>query len=382
MVVCAVVFAFYTMLNQQSGWSSLISALVFDGSVSYIGLFIILTSPSGTALGQHRENFTSGSKGSAVSAEARESLVEGNTEIGEMKDSAESAICRINRQIRISVSPSDSGIVAYITIAFLAWLSSCISDLIANDHNASPAGYAFLVIGDTVENFLYMVPFLVPPICYRVLSLRVRALTAMIKRELAEGDDWDTVTGTSCASSIVALRIARSKYEDIFHDVEKLNSHLGASTLLSIALAALEMASTLQIVFAKRGFEITWENAEFLRLLVVIGVSILQLVYAAADVVHASEKLAETLAQKASLIRQGGIESMLEGGYGSTGIHSRRSGRTRGSEAKALASASGDMEEGTTPTCDDIRLLSMIAKSCETFGDRVNGFPIRISMSW
>lgn len=233
----------------------------------------------------------------------------------------------------------DLAITIHTCVFVLALGSSCLSDDVATflQSNMSVHYMIAFCIFDLVENIFYIVGFAALAIGYRIIAIHIWRLQEQVEHAL---ENFDQQQGNHNLKSL--LSTIRSTYEIVFETMEELNGKTGGVVVVLVALASMEMASTLHDVFAEND-HVDWTDITHLaifRLLIVVGSLILQVGLAAADVMYASERLAEALARLESILR---IQIAT---YGST---------------------------TQEPDC---------AQACKALGDRIRNHPARVRFSW
>jgi len=133
------------------------------------------------------------------------------------------------------------------------------------------------------------------------------------------------------------------------YGAEHVSDRTSALALLLVALVVVEMASTLKEVFGgeEEEFELDIPHLAILRLLIVLSAILLIIALTAADVMWASERYAEAMAQFESKIRAGILLRSL-----------------------ASSSSYGAVEG------------EQVANLLKALSYRVHNFPVRISAGW
>lgn len=190
---------------------------------------------------------------------------------------------------------------------------------------------------DVVENFFYVVGYLMLSVTYRLIAIALWEMKSSI-------EEADPLQEQSSQEFLRTIQWHSIRYEQIFATTEKLNAKTTLLVLIMVALTTLEMASSLHEFFSESEFEWNLETFAILRLLLVLAALILQLALSAADVCYASERISEKLARFETKIRAQAACSYQEEGGG------------MGNNAAAAL--------------------------CKSFGDRVRNHPARVRFSW
>eukprot|EP00977_Amphora_coffeiformis_P004958 scaffold1057_cov154-Amphora_coffeaeformis.AAC.3 len=280
--------------------------------------------------------------------------------------------------------PHDGWITLYVVAVGGCLLASFLSDNIATYHDVKQepsAGFqqlSFLfkalqfVVADLIENTLYVGGFLLLAVAYRVIALRVWILRdelLLLPTLYATAGDSPLLffsnTNNRTERLIHIMARHRRAYESAFEVAEHVSDRTSAVALLMVALVVIEMVSNLEEIFGDdEAFEFDILHLAILRLLIVLTVLLLVLSTASADVMWASERYAETMAQLEGQIRSQLAENSIDN------INSNRYGTT--------TSISQSMRS------DDrhFKQLELLASLLKTMGYRIKSFPVRISVGW
>ena len=370
LILVAILLSWYRVLNGSTNWASWITFLVLDFSVTFLGIVLLLVlRPMSTIIIPPKQQQQPTTGTTTTNTEQPSSIVRDEevplttTTTGEDQQHQHTAM-----MISGDTTTSDIAITIHMTIFLVGWSSSCISDDVATYMQSDmslPYFLAFLVF-DMIENFIYVAAFGLLAICYRTIAIQLWNIQSTIEHVLEdsiitstthEDNSHDNTMSSSLASREenpnlqIVLSESLSTYETMFEITETLSGKTGYVTVLLIALATMEMASTLHDVFTEQeGESIDWTDINHLaifRLLVVIASLILQVGLAAADLMYASERLAEALAR---------VESSLR--------------------IQQVGSSNSNNENKSKNSIQEY------AQVCRAFGDRVRNHPARIRLSW
>lgn len=328
---------FYTYMNQNAPWAAFLTFLILDCGTSLLALIALLMRPldlvvADRELVQHsvwldEDETTSDWQPLTPQTEAPEPSP---------------------TQGILGLTQGDLGITLHTCVFVFAFVSSVLSDNLATflqaDDEVTVSEVILFATLDIVEDFFYCVGFLILAVTYRVVALQIWKLYHVLE------DEFDHPTKDP---PILLAILERSLhiYENIFGRTERLSAQTSVIAVAIISFAALEMASTVTEVFEEKNFDIDdIGHLAMLRLLLVLSGLILQVALAAADVMYASERLAEVLARWDAYWR---LEH-ARGSYGSTesGSHNHQV------------------------------LLPALAAACKAFGDRARSHPVRLRVSW
>eukprot|EP00471_Norrisiella_sphaerica_P007745 CAMPEP_0184504796 /NCGR_PEP_ID=MMETSP0113_2-20130426/52649_1 /TAXON_ID=91329 /ORGANISM="Norrisiella sphaerica, Strain BC52" /LENGTH=175 /DNA_ID=CAMNT_0026894455 /DNA_START=1032 /DNA_END=1556 /DNA_ORIENTATION=- len=175
--------------------------------------------------------------------------------------------------------------------------------------------------------------------------------------------------------------MARTSFSDIFHDVERVNDRVSFLALAAVLLGAAELASIVQTVFddgsvVDRAKKEVFAAADMFRLMVCISLVILQFTFAAADIAHASERLAEKCALLAVTARQKAAERniALRSGYG-TMQESHRISKLTDNDGKE-----GDGKKSSA--LSNMSVTMDVAEVADLLGSWARNHPVRVSVVW
>ena len=346
LILVIVLLTWYRVLNGSTNWASWITFLVLDFSVTFLGIVLLLVlRPMSTIIIPPKQPPTQDT------TPQRPSIV--RDEEVPLTATASNAAPPTGRgnddMISGDTTSSDIAVTIHMIVFLVGWISSCTSDNVATyiqSDMSVPYFLAFLIF-DMIENFFYISAFATLAVCYRTIAIQVWNIQLTIEETFEDitKSTHDHSHSTTLSNLQSKLSESLTNYEKNFDITEALSGKTGYVAVLLIALATMEMASTLHDVFTEEGGSIDWTDINHLaifRLLVVIASLILQVGLAAADLMYASERLAEALARLDSALRM---------------------------QVVLFAK-------------DDTTSISHCAPVCRAFGDRVRNHPARIRLSW
>ena len=323
---------FYYYLNRGTTWAAFLVFLVLDCGVSFIGLVLILLRPLEILFSAQLEAVPT------IDNNNETDLVDETALLSTAQPSTSSGIIHTTTGVQLP-QPKDTAITVHACIFLVSFLSSVISDHVATFSQMSDMSIMEVLgffIMDVIENFFYAVGYLLLSVAYRLIAIALWEVHKSIE-EMCPFQPENEFPRLVHRCSI--------QYEQIFNTTEKLNSRTTLLALIMVALTTLEMASSLHDFFSHE-FEWNLETFAILRLLLVLAALILQLALSAADVIYASERIAEELARAETRIR-----AQIVGSY--------------------------QQEDGRDAAADN-----STAALCKAFGDRVRNFPAKIRFSW
>jgi hypothetical protein len=233
----------------------------------------------------------------------------------------------------------DKALTIHTFVSLTMFVSSILSDNIATylseENHMSLVQFLAFMLMDFTEDFFYIVGFLCLAVSYRTLAIQLWHL----QQDLEEHD-------VECDALLPKLQFSLLTYESIFDRAEALSARTSSIALAMIAFVALEMAFTVTTVFEESHFVFDIQHVALLRLLLALSSLLLQVALSAADVMYASERLAEALARHEIALSMDKAAKCM---YGST---------SEGDQSATLATV------------------------CRAFGTRVRSHPVRIRLSW
>ena len=328
---------FYYYLNKGTTWAAFAIFLVLDCGVSIVGLVLILLRPLEVLFPLHVQQ--SDLVPMPVNRQPEQEPEEADGESALLLSDIHPASGE-NTGINLP-DQRDPAILVHALIFLISFLSSVVSDLVATFSEVSGVSALEVLrftVMDVVENFFYVVGYLMLSVAYRLIAIALWEMRSSI-------EEADPLQEQSSQEFLRTIQWHSIRYEQIFATTETLNAKTTLLALIMVALTTLEMASSLHEFFSESEFEWNLETFAILRLLLVLAALILQLALSAADVCYASERISEELARCETKIRaQAACSYQEEGG----GVGSNNA-------AAAL---------------------------CKSFGDRVRNHPARVRFSW
>jgi hypothetical protein len=415
-------------LNQNSAWAALLTFLVLDCGVSFLSLAAILSRPLDlVAPNHHQSDFTAASADAGAGPPSdghAEALLqpivlpptdEEQEDTNHVQDDswrpltptqstvatspiiAHGALPHVLPPINeiLDLTHGDTAITVHTVVFFLCLVSSILSDNLAtflqeSDSVATMNHIVLFLLLNALENFLYCAGILIMVVSYRTTALQVWHLYHTMEdiyhhlshttfspdttRNSAPGTNTIHANTSDAQASLTILHRCLATYEQIFDRTECLSAQTTPIVLCIVSLVALEMASTVTDVFEEKHFNIDdIGHLAMLRLLLVLSALILQVALAAADVIYASERLAEVLARCDTYWRLAHAQAMT--GTITTGKATALLGDTGTNDG-------GGIRYGSTDTTMSTNQFAALAAVCKAFGDRARSHPVRLRVSW
>lgn len=300
---------FHLMADQTTDWPSFFFFLVLDCGISILGIVLLL----------HRRPF--------------EALMTVSMEGGSLLPTEDTALLLENDNNDSTVlfhasTNNDPALRAHTVVFLVVLLTLWWSDCFAILRDATGASVAFVSL-DLLQNFFYGIGFLVAAVSYRLIAIRIWGIYDRLEEEYHGGD-------LEMQQLLITLSDAVSSYESTYRVAEHVSARTSTIVATMILLLAVKMVTALRDVVREQ--ELDFDSVAHLaqlRLILALGALILQTVLAAADIVYASERLAEVLAS---------LETSLQ-----------------------VVVADGAQQQ---------------AHICRTLGTRVRHHPIRMRISW
>ena len=322
-LTCFSMLYFYYLLNKDTEWAAFLVFLVLDCGVSLVAVALLLLRPMDMVVPNRYKPDTSHHPTDAVATTETSALLNPLQELEVSSPNDDNS----NSTTGVAIPAHDVAINIHALVFLLASISSIISDLTITYHQTHIWSWTMFVL-DVVEDVFYCLGFLIMSVCYRLIASGLWDIQRLL-------EDASNDHNTQEESSILLSSLSH-RYEAIFETTEKLNGRTSPLVVIIVAMTIMEMASSLHEFFSgNESFEWNLQSAAILRLLLVLGSLNLQVALSAADLVYASERIAEAASRREVVLRVQGNEH-------------------------AVATA-------------------MI---CKAFGDRVRNHPARIRISW